>query len=215
LYWYDELRRRLAVWNDATVRIPDTGEARRWPADDPSRRVIAREIEEACKRVSNAARVEYLDDLRRRTPGWSVDGEELDLIEPMTWDDVRALSDQGFEIGSHTVEHPILSRLPPEALRDELRLSKQRLEEATGKPCFAISYPNGSMRDVTPGVVAETEAAGYDLGFMMTERLQRQTGNRFQIARVSAPGHAPLGALRMRTSGLHSLLSGSGRRRQT
>jgi peptidoglycan/xylan/chitin deacetylase (PgdA/CDA1 family) len=125
----------------------------------------------------------------------------------MSWDEVRSLSNQGFEVGSHTVDHPILSQLRPEALRRELRDSKSRIEEITGKSCFAIAYPNGKARDVSPAVVAETEAAGYELGFIMNERLHRPTGNRFLISRVSAVGHAPLGAMRMRVSGLHSLLN--------
>ena len=207
-YWYDELLRRLAVWTDESVLIPGGAETRPWPRDEAARRGLAREIEAAAKRVPNDVRLEYLDYLRQRTPWWSLDGPERDMITPMTWDEVRALARRGFEIGSHTVEHPILSRLAPDALRTELHQSRERLEEVTGRSCFAISYPNGSLADISPAVIAATEAAGYQLGFTMTERLQPREGSRFLLARVSAPGHAPLGVLRVRASGLKELFPG-------
>ena len=207
LYWYDELKLRLLAWPRRDIRFPGQSESQLWPDEPRDRRDLAQRISTACKTIPNDARLEYTDYVRRETPEWRIDAAGREAIRPMNWDEVRSLSDQGFEIGSHTVDHPILSQLDAEALRRELRGSKSRIEEITGKPCFAIAYPNGTMRDISPAVVAETEAAGYELGFIMDERLHRPDGNRFLISRVSAVGHASLGAMRMRVSGLHSLLA--------
>jgi peptidoglycan/xylan/chitin deacetylase (PgdA/CDA1 family) len=207
LYWYDELKLRLLAWRRRDIRLPGRSGSQLWPGEPPAQRAFAQRISAGCKTIPNDARLEYTDYVRRETPEWSLEDAERETIRPMSWDEVRSLSNQGFEIGSHTVDHPILSQLRPEALRRELRDSKSRIEEITGKSCFAIAYPNGKARDVSPAVVAETEAAGYELGFIMDERLHRPTGNRFLISRVSAVGHAPLGAMRMRVSGLHSLLN--------
>jgi peptidoglycan/xylan/chitin deacetylase (PgdA/CDA1 family) len=207
LYWYDELKLRLAAWRGRDIRLPGQSENQLWPGEPRAQRALAQRISAASKTIPNDARLEYTDYVRRETPEWSLDAAGREPIRPMSWDEVRSLSDQGFEIGSHTVDHPILSRLDPEALRRELRDSKSRIEAITGKPCFAIAYPNGKASDISPAVVAETEAAGYELGFVMDERLYRPPGNRFLISRVSAVGHAPPGAMRMRVSGLHSLLN--------
>jgi peptidoglycan/xylan/chitin deacetylase (PgdA/CDA1 family) len=206
LYWYDELRLRLAAWRAAEIRLPGSSERRPWPGEPAARRALAQRISASLKTVPNEDRLGYLDYTHRETPEWEAERGERELLRPMNWEEARSLAAQGFEIGSHTVDHPILSRLDLEALRRELRASKSRIEEAAGTTCFAIAYPNGKSSDISPAVVAETEAAGYDLGFAMDERLHPLSGDRFRISRVSAPGHAPLGALRVRASGLHELM---------
>jgi peptidoglycan/xylan/chitin deacetylase (PgdA/CDA1 family) len=206
LYWYDELKLRLAEWRGREIRVPGRSENELWPGELRARRDLAQRISAACKTIPNDARLEYIEYVRRETSEWSLGTAERETIRPMNWDEVRSLSEQGFEIGSHTVDHPILSRLDAAALRRELRGSKSRIEEITGKPCFAIAYPNGKTRDVSPAVIAETEAAGYELGFIMDERLHRRGGNRFLISRISAVGHVSLGAMRVRVSGLRGLL---------
>lgn len=48
-------------------------------------------------------------------------------------------------IQSHTVTHPILTKLPDDLLDFELSESQKQLEKITGKSIFAFSYPNGSI----------------------------------------------------------------------
>lgn len=51
------------------------------------------------------------------------------------WPEIKRLSDNGHEIGSHTLTHPTISGL------DELVRSKQILEQKTGKACLTVAYP--------------------------------------------------------------------------
>lgn len=46
-------------------------------------------------------------------------------------------------IQSHTVTHPLLTKLPTEALKEEFFGSKEWLEEVIGKDVYGFSYPNG------------------------------------------------------------------------
>lgn len=48
-------------------------------------------------------------------------------------------------IQSHTVTHPLLTKLPDDLLDFELSESQKQLEKITGKSIFAFSYPNGSI----------------------------------------------------------------------
>jgi peptidoglycan-N-acetylglucosamine deacetylase len=50
---------------------------------------------------------------------------------------------QGFEIGAHTVSHRVLSGLSDQDLAEEVRGSKQMLEEQLGKEVQMFSYPRG------------------------------------------------------------------------
>ncbi|WP_251555165.1 polysaccharide deacetylase family protein [Neobacillus muris] len=61
----------------------------------------------------------------------------------LTAGDLKVLGNSGmFSIQSHTVTHPDLTKAAN--LEDELKLSKQKIENITGKPVIAISYPYGN-----------------------------------------------------------------------
>ena len=79
----------------------------------------------------------------------------------LSWDEVREMSDNGVHFGSHTVTHPILSRISPAQLRHELADSKRVIEEQVGKPVISFAYPNGKRADYSPAVKRMLQEAGY------------------------------------------------------
>jgi peptidoglycan/xylan/chitin deacetylase (PgdA/CDA1 family) len=83
---------------------------------------------------------------------------ELDV---MGWDELVALSDAGWEVGSHTRTHPHLTELDDAALAAELAGSRADLAERLGAPPASIAYPYG---DVDDRVAAAAAAAGYRAG---------------------------------------------------
>jgi len=211
LFWWDEIRQRLLHWSEPRIETPADGSPASWPKEDAARRARGAEIEQACKRISNRRRIEYLEYVRAHTPeGLRLTDEQHHILDPMSWDEVRGLASMEFEIGSHTVSHPILTNLNPEELSAELAQSKAEIERQTGKPCYSIAYPNGTQADYSSLVVKAAEEAGYDLAFTCVERLNNRRNGPFLISRMSIPGHVPLTALRIRVSGLHAMLSGTG-----
>ncbi|MFN3345217.1 MAG: polysaccharide deacetylase family protein [Chloroherpetonaceae bacterium] len=58
---------------------------------------------------------------------------------------VKALSDAGWNIGSHTKSHLALTTLSPSLLRAELLDSKKFLEDLLGKAVTSISFPFGNF----------------------------------------------------------------------
>jgi len=61
--------------------------------------------------------------------------------ECMTWNEVRELDAAGIEFGSHTVTHPKLKTLGAQEIEQELRRSKETIEDNLGKPVTGFSYP--------------------------------------------------------------------------
>lgn len=66
----------------------------------------------------------------------------------MTSAQIQTLIDDGFEIGSHTLTHPFLTRLSEEEADRELRESKKRIEEEYGISVESVAFPYGD-RDKT------------------------------------------------------------------
>jgi len=65
------------------------------------------------------------------------------------------------DVGSHTVSHPILSRIPLSQQRQEIHESKDSLEEVLGRSVDAFSYPYGSWSDYDDRTVSLLEEAGF------------------------------------------------------
>ena len=61
----------------------------------------------------------------------------------MTWEQIKELDHSGMEIADHTLSHPYLQKLSPEALRHEVLDSKKKLEEELGKPITHFASPFG------------------------------------------------------------------------
>lgn len=79
----------------------------------------------------------------------------------LDWKQVRDLHGGGVAIGSHTVTHPILSRVAGDRVRAELTDSKRAIEQALGEEVSLFAYPNGRPEDYSADVVAEARRAGY------------------------------------------------------
>ena len=99
-----------------------------------------------------------------------VGGPHEHELMPMSWEELRALQDAGWEIGSHTCSHPMLTSVDDERLTDELQTSKLRCEEMLGRPCRTIAYPSG---DFDARVVRFTRAAGYVAAGTLPVRFDR------------------------------------------
>ena len=58
-----------------------------------------------------------------------------------------------FEIGAHTMNHPILAALPSKEQRDEIEQSKTQLEAILQQPVVSFSYPHGSSTTETLSIL--------------------------------------------------------------
>lgn len=75
------------------------------------------------------------------------------------WDDLQTMLQSGLlTVGSHTVTHPMLAKIPMAQVRTELWESKERIEKMTGAEVRHFSYPHSSY---SPEVAEAVQEAGY------------------------------------------------------
>jgi peptidoglycan/xylan/chitin deacetylase (PgdA/CDA1 family) len=79
--------------------------------------------------------------------------------------ELRLLADLGMSIGSHTLSHPILSLQGPEMAWREISESRSLLQNAIGKPVWALAYPFGDAASVSAREMQMAERAGYQCAF--------------------------------------------------
>lgn len=95
----------------------------------------------------------------RTQPWWDV--EYGARAEWMTWDDVRALRDAGFEIGAHTLSHADLGRVEGEAAERELADPREVLRRELGAAPTLFSFPYGAPHRMTEENRVRVKDAGY------------------------------------------------------
>jgi peptidoglycan/xylan/chitin deacetylase (PgdA/CDA1 family) len=100
---------------------------------------------------------------------------------PLSWEQVREMDSSGVEIGSHTVTHPILTRISAPRLRNELRDSRSRLEDVLGRKVELLGYPNG---DHNLAVQHEAARAGYKCAVTADYGLNNGDSNLLALKRI-------------------------------
>ena len=159
---------------------------------------------EALKVVPNQRRLEFLSR-------WSmVAGVDIPAAPPadqapLSWDELRALGSDGVEIGCHTDNHPILSRVTdPLELDHEIRGAKQIIENRMGTPVRHFCYPNGREIDISPEAIDRTRAAGFESAVTCTFGLNTTAVNPFRIQRVPFDHDLPFQYATELLAGLHT-----------
>jgi peptidoglycan/xylan/chitin deacetylase (PgdA/CDA1 family) len=94
--------------------------------------------------------------------------------------EVRALADDGWEIGGHTEGHVVLTHEPLDEVRRQLAASKADLERWSGRPCRYFAYCNGyhSRR-----LVDELRRAGYAAAVTTCDRSNAAGDDVFRLGR--------------------------------
>jgi len=101
--------------------------------------------------------------------------------ESCTWEQLREMESAGIEVGSHTVTHPVLTRVTADHLRRELEQSRGRLEDMLGHPVTLFCYPNGAYDRTVRDAVAR---AGYGLAVTSDDGLNDATIDPLAIRRI-------------------------------
>jgi len=122
---------------------------------------------------------------------------------PLTWEQAREMDLNGVEIASHTLTHPILTKVSDEKLCSELQESRARLEEMLNRENKSFCYPNGNY---DARVIQGVERAGYDCAVSTEYGLNARHGNLFLMRRISA--NANLARFVKATSGFEQLQMG-------
>ncbi len=141
---------------------------------------VMRQVLETVRAVPDDERAEAVVKLREALnvgPSRPVPGLML------TWDEAREMSRGGIRFGSHTVSHPILSRVDRDRARRELSDSKAVIEERLGLPVVGFAYPNGTPADFRSETKTLLDECGYRFAVTTTPGANDETTDRFELRR--------------------------------
>ena len=135
-FWWDELERLAGTFGPASYG----------------------DLHGELKRLDPEQREARMEALRKGTGP----GAARASHRPLTVDEVRRLGSSRYAtVGAHGVTHTALAALPPPRQREEMAVSRSRLESWLGRPSTVFSFPFGGRRDFTSGTVRLCAEVGF------------------------------------------------------
>lgn len=115
------------------------------------------------------------------------DYDRIRIKKPiMNWEHIKELHSLGFEIGSHSLTHPYLSKIDPQKAWEEIYTSKVILEDKLGTEIKAFCYPYGDYSQQVRGMV---QRAGYSIAFTTRHGSFEESENLFEVRRITIFGN--------------------------
>ena len=180
ILWTTEIALLLLFGNAVSIEAY----GRKWPLDTRrSREETFNAIRVKLKKEAASEKDRIIKMIRQQFP--AEETERLFDLWPsfrmLSWDDIVRLSSDGVAINSHGVDHEIHHVNQPSKVRmNELKQSKDAIEERLKKKSDVFAFPNGDFMEKS---VEELGEAGYKLGLLTDAALEN---NKYLLPRLSA-----------------------------
>lgn len=116
-------------------------------------------------------------------------GAKASSVSSMSTDDLIDLSNRGFEIGAHTLDHPILGLCDSDRAQREIGETREILEGIIKVPVRSFAYPNGRPgTDFSHRHIEMVKSAGYQYAVTTQWGAANHTSSPFQIPRFTPWG---------------------------
>ena len=163
-FWNGVVEYAVARSRRADVAISWDGSEHEWSLTELAGRAALYDwLMAECTRVDLERRADLIDRAVRALglPDAKEEAFRHEDYRTLSAEQVAEMAESGLvELASHSVDHPILTTLEPEAIERQLVESKRDVEEMTGRPCTTFCVPGGKLDD---SVVQMAYDAGYEL----------------------------------------------------
>lgn len=166
--WAHEMEQRLiGAKHDSLKKIYDKLGIGERKIKGNSGSEVVEEIIERMKTMESERRISVEHFIRSLTHNFEMAKSQHDQYDTMSWDELQSVDPALITVGSHTVHHQMLTRVPNEEMHYQIQESKQWLERRLNRPVDYFCYPNGDYDESIAHVVAQnykaavTTVAGY------------------------------------------------------
>jgi peptidoglycan/xylan/chitin deacetylase (PgdA/CDA1 family) len=108
------------------------------------------------------------------------------------------------EFGAHTHRHAILSQLPEEERRDEIKESIETVYKLTGRRCRQFAYPNGRAEDYNIETIRDLETCGIQIGVTTISGPNNKMTPPMELRRYGVGAHLPMSEFQL---GVHHFIT--------
>ncbi|MCA9471145.1 MAG: polysaccharide deacetylase family protein [Nitrospirales bacterium] len=114
---------------------------------------------------------------------------KLDSRLMLNWQEVEEMYKGGVQFGAHTVNHPILSKLPLSSVIDEVRKSKDMIEQNLGARVTTFAYPSGRPEDYNQEIKDIVKQEGFSCAVSTVRGQNYEGDDLFDLKRMGYWDH--------------------------
>jgi peptidoglycan/xylan/chitin deacetylase (PgdA/CDA1 family) len=159
--WPDRIEYAIHHSRQTSVSIAHGDTIFTFPLQNEQQKAAAwKAFSDFCIKISDAERQQFINQLET-TLEVSIPISPPPEYAASPWNEIIEMHRNGIEIGSHTVSHPILSKIEPSCLNREIASSKAYIEQQLASEIHSFCYPNSAPGDINADVVASVRDAGF------------------------------------------------------
>ncbi len=113
--------------------------------------------------------------------------DALQTQDILTWDNIREMHSGGISFGAHTINHPVLTRIPLQQAKDEIIGSKKDIEQKLNTSVLSFAYPHGGFRDFSDNIVSILKQSGFLCAVTTIPRWVNLAEDPFKLGRIVVP----------------------------
>ncbi len=106
---------------------------------------------------------------------------------PLSWENIREMSDHRIRFGAHTRSHLNLSLSDPEKAIEEIRSSKDEIEKRISQKVTGFAYPYGFYSNPKISLEDTLSRLGFDYALTTDYGFNDISTNRFYLRRTTVP----------------------------
>lgn len=179
--WPDLLKFAMLNSVNKTIFLPPLGEI---CLDTEHLSTSWHRLGDYCLTLPTDSRQEFIQQLAQKAD-ITLPQTPVAPFTSVSWQQLDEMQQEGLDVGSHTISHPILSSLSEQNSHDELLISGRSIAQHLGRFPRGICYPNGRPTDVNDHVINQAKAIGYTYG-LLARNTTIDKNNPFLIGRLAS-----------------------------
>jgi len=144
IIWADILEKTIAALKSKQIVLDFLNESKTYPISNKSEKIKALfDIKSKLKQIEDTQKNKFMNYFVKKFQE-PIAESDTDLYSNLSWEQLKEMdSNTLFEIGSHTLNHVILSQVDIQKARMEIVESKKTLESHLNHSINLFSYPEG------------------------------------------------------------------------
>jgi peptidoglycan/xylan/chitin deacetylase (PgdA/CDA1 family) len=165
-----------------SVTLPEIGIGATWIRSRAEKDSAVRDIDGVIKLMPASEQRAVIDTLLEKCGSATV-VRELAQTVMLDWNQIRVMHNAGIEFGAHTLSHPVLAELWPQALRYEIEGSIRRVKEMLSLEAVSFAYTYGDVDCVSEKAIQVCRTSGATAAVTLSEG-RLSSHDRFAIPRT-------------------------------
>ena len=157
--WSDRLRSAIAKTTETSLTLSELSESPIRIETQSEKINCLSMLFKHLKQLDDDAKKKTVADICRQCEAH----DESPTHPAMSWNQLRQMVAEGADVGGHTVDHPILSRIGTDEVMREIANCKATLEQQLNMNITLFAYPNGTRDDFNADCIDAVARSGYEL----------------------------------------------------